>query len=162
MTGVETDRQMLLSFRVDGHARPKGSLKGHIVRSKGKLVVVMREQSTEGPLWRKHIARAAREAVALAGPNGVTGFPTVLPVRVRTWFGFERIKGSDVEGAEYAPVSAYFGDWDKLLRNALDALQDAGVYMNDRQVMGPYGECGKGYVADGDKAYTLIEVWEDF
>lgn len=167
LVGEPTERQRLLAFRVDGKARPKGSLKPRIVRTRqGKLKVVMEEQVTDGPLWRRHVALGARKAISslggFAGEGGVTGFPTVLPVRVRCWFGFERIAGSTVEGAEYAPVSSYFGDWDKLLRNVLDALTDAGVYRDDKQVIGPIGDCGKYYVAPGEAAHTLIEVWEDF
>lgn len=159
--GPETDRQKLLAFRVDGRARPKGSLAAIPFRKPGgKIGVHMREQSTEGPLWRKHVALAARQALALVGPNGVTGFPTVLPVRVAVRFGLERVAGTRVEGGEYAPVSMIFGDLDKLIRNVLDALTDAGVYRDDCLVTRI--DAAKSYVADGDVAHTLVEVWEDF
>lgn len=161
LVGESTERQRLLAFRVDGKARPKGSLTPVPVRGKpGKFW--LKESSTDGPLWRRHVKAGAREALRLGGiaVGAVTGFPTVLPVRVVMRFGFERIVGTKVEGAEYAPVSQYFGDLDKLIRNVLDALTDAGVYVDDRQVSAV--EATKRYVADGEVAHALIEIWEDF
>jgi hypothetical protein len=156
---------MLLAFRVDGKARPKGSFTPVPKRrSNGSLYVWMKPSSPDCDLWARHVTAVARQALALVGGTvgDVTGFPTVLPVRVRTWFGFERPARTTVEGNEYAPVSEYFGDWDKLLRNVLDALKTAGVYADDRLVVGPIGDCGKSYVADGDVAHTIVEVWEDW
>lgn len=153
----------MLAFRVDGKARPKGSLTPVPVRGKpGKFW--LRESSTDGPLWRRHVKAGAQAALSslggYAGEGGVTGFPTVLPVRVVMTFGFQRIVGTKVEGGEHAPVSTYFGDLDKLIRNVLDALTDAGVYMDDRQVTNV--QATKCYVALGEVAHTLIEIWEDF
>lgn len=124
--------QLLVSFTVEGKARPKGSLRP-ILRKKrnGQPYVHMMEQSTDGPLWRRHVAAAAREAIGLAGPNGVTGFPTVLPVEVGITFGFQRPKVTDA----VAPTLPTIGDLDKLIRNVLDALTDAGVYQDDRLVV---------------------------
>lgn len=167
MTAEAGDRgapNLLVGFTVMGRARPKGSLKAIPFRKAGgKIGVHMKEQSTDGSLWRQHVATVARVAVrALGGyaEGGVTGFPTVLPVRVVMRFGFERIKGTTVEGAEHAPVSGYFGDVDKLVRNVLDALTDAGVYADDRLVTRV--EAVKCYVADGETAHTTVEVWEDW
>jgi hypothetical protein len=161
--GESTERQQLLAFRVDGKARPKGSLTPVPVRGKpGKFW--LKESSTDGPLWRRHVKagahRALRDNLGGVHVGWVTGFPTVLPVRVLMRFGFERIVGTKVEGAEHAPVSQYFGDLDKLIRNVLDALTDAGVYADDRQVT--RCEAEKRYVASGEVAHTLIEVWEDW
>lgn len=155
------ERQRLLAFRVDGKARPKGSLTPVPVKGRpGKFW--LKESSTDGPLWRRHVKAGAHRALRLGGvtAGAVTGFPTVLPVRVVMRFGFERIVGTKVEGGEYAPVSQYFGDLDKLIRNVLDALTDAGVYVDDRQVT--RCEAEKSYVAPGEVAHTLIEIWEDW
>lgn len=159
------DRTLLAGFTVAGRARPKGSLVGIPIKTRGgRTVVKMKEQSTDGPLWRRHVAVAARAAIAAAGgfggEGGVTGFPTLLPVLVKMRFGFERVRGTKVEGADYAPISGYFGDLDKLVRNVLDALTDGGVYGDDRQVTRV--EAVKRYVADDAVAHTVIEVWEDF
>ncbi len=157
------ERRMLLAFRVHGKARPKGSFTPVPKRrSNGSLYVWMKPSSPDCELWAQHVTAAARQALSLVGSTvgDVTGFPTVLPVRVVARFGFRRPASTDVEGNEYAPVSTAFGDIDKLVRNVLDALTVAGVYLDDRQVTKVDAE--KRYVVDGDVAHTIIEVWEDW
>lgn len=146
--------QLLVAFSVAGKARPKGSLRPLPVRkANGKLGVYMKEESTDGPLWRRHVAKAAAEAIGAAGPNGVTGFPTALPVEVRIRFGFARPSRTVAP----APITRYFGDVDKLVRNVLDALTDAGVYADDSQVTEL--RASKSFRS---VACTEVEVWESW
>ncbi len=160
----DTERRMLLAFRVDGKARPKGSFEAIPVRKRnGRLGIWWKPSSPDCALWATHVKVAAEGAVSLVGSTvgDVTGFPTVLPVRVVARFGFKRPGRTTVEGNEYAPISrTTFGDVDKLVRNILDALTVAGVYRDDCLVTKVDAE--KLYVTDGEVAHTMIEVWEDW
>lgn len=163
---TEAERQRLLAFRVDGKARPKGSMIPVPTRKRnGALAVYFKPSSPDCELWARHVKAGARGAIGnlggYAGEGGVTGFPTILPVRVSMVFGFIRPLRTTVEGNEHAPIAkTTAGDLDKLIRNVLDALTEAGVYRDDCQVTNV--QATKCYVAPGEVAHTLIEVWEDF
>lgn len=115
---------------VPGHPRPKGSMEPQVVRDgsgrpTGRVRLV--ESSPEGPRWRRIIAahvRALRWPM-LSGP---------VAVSLSFWFDAQALGAADDEAHAY-PVQAYVGDTDKLIRNVLDALDDADVYADDRQVV---------------------------
>jgi hypothetical protein len=125
---VPGDPQVLLSCWVDGTPRPKGSLKP-TGRQGGRVRLV--EQSTDSSTWRDTIAWTARRELNLPAP----GYPTQLPVELACTFAFERAESCTDE----EPTGAGIGDTDKLIRNVMDALQDAKVYRQR-----PSGGCGEG------------------
>ena len=115
---------------VAGHPRPKGSLEPQMVRNgAGRLTgkVRMVEASPEGPRWRRTIA----QHVVRLGWTPILG-----PCWVTCIFWFDRPTDEPTEAQGEYPCTPYIGDIDKLVRNVLDALQDAKLYANDRQVVG--------------------------
>jgi Holliday junction resolvase RusA-like endonuclease len=117
---------------IPGHARPKGSLEPQMVRAgNGKLTGRVRMNETpQSRLWRRTVA----DHVSELGWETLVG-PCV--VEMTFWFDpacvAHRLTQWDEE--DY-PTHPHIGDLDKLVRNVLDALQDAEVYTNDRQVVG--------------------------
>jgi Holliday junction resolvase RusA-like endonuclease len=117
-----------LRFSVDGEAAPQGS-KRHV----GKGVMI--EQVGRSRPWREAVAWAARNA---AGPNW-----QVLrgPVEIELLYRFARPKlhyGSGRNRDKLRPSAPEYKqtypDLDKLARNTLDALVQAGIFANDSQV----------------------------
>lgn len=111
-----------MSVWVPGIPRPKGSLTPQQVRAgDGELTGRIRlTDSDPSKRWRRIMAKAFE---ANRGPTFVG------PVIVTACFFFARCCNDDVW------AEPHIGDLDKLLRNVYDALQDAGVYGNDRQVV---------------------------
>jgi Holliday junction resolvase RusA-like endonuclease len=144
---VPGDPQILLTCWVDGTPRPKGSLKP-TGRQGGRVRLV--EQSTDSSVWRDTIAWTARRELNLPA----SGYPTQLPVELACTFAFERAGSCTDE----EPTGAGIGDTDKLIRNVMDALQDAKVYANDRQVVAV--KASKVWTADGQQPGALITVKE--
>lgn len=108
-----------LSFAVVGAPAPQGS-KRHVGRG-----ILVESSKTLAP-WRDSIAYAARQAIAAGGPTFPQG-----PVRITLAFALKRPKS--------APKSRQYPDGrpdaDKLARAVLDALDVAGVYGDDGQVV---------------------------
>lgn len=115
-----------IAFSVDGLPAPKGSL----TAVRGRHVI---EANPRLRAWRGAVATNARLALkmyrpgeaVLAGPVGVSlAFTLIRPgsltKRTRPWPTHQ---------------SPGHGDVDKLARGVLDALEDAGVFYNDAQVV---------------------------
>lgn len=117
---------------VDGTPRPKGSLKPQMIRDgSGRLTgrVRMVESSAESSRWRRIMAKAFRDAYGDCEPYGDA-------VGVSAQFHFDpREYTTKVDGLPRYPTIKQIGDLDKLVRNVFDALTDAGVYVDDRQVV---------------------------
>jgi Holliday junction resolvase RusA-like endonuclease len=144
---VPGDPPVLLMCWVDGTPRPKGSLK--VVSARGRKPV-LQEQSTDSSAWRDTVAWTARRELNLPAP----GYPTQLPVELACTFAFERSASCTDE----EPTSGGIGDLDKLLRNVGDALTDAKVIADDRQIVAM--KASKVWTADGQKPGALIIVRE--
>lgn len=99
--------------------KTKGSMK-HI--GKGRMV----EDNRLSKTWRAVVAFAARQAAARA--RWVT---TKGPVRVAIDLTLPR----PASNRDVLPIKRSSGDVDKHSRNILDALDDAGVYADDSQVV---------------------------
>lgn len=116
-----------LGLEVIAYGRPKakGSLR-HV--GGGRLV----EQVTGSGDWRTDIVIAAQNAVALAAypPR----YPLDCSVRVEATFTFPRPASAPKTRPTW-PTTRASGDVDKLARNALDALVDAGVLVDDARVI---------------------------
>jgi Holliday junction resolvase RusA-like endonuclease len=141
---------VLVEFFVPLRPRTKGSLKP--VLTKGGRIF-LKEQITEGPIWRARCAYEAQQALAaLEGETGVR-WPYAAPVSVTAVFRFRRRPGDD----RPLPTSRYYGDADKLVRNAWDALVDAGVIKDDSLVV-DFGDSCKEFAGDNEPVGAWIQV----
>ena len=128
----------LLSVWVPGKPKTKGSL--DVVNARrGKAVV--RENVVGSKRWRELV----RYSIA-----GLVAEPVEGPVVVDLLF----VLPTD------DAAKARSGDIDKLARNILDALQDAGVYRDDAQVIRLVAH----KIADGDQrgeeaSGTGVRIW---
>lgn len=139
---------------VSGRPRTKGSLgPGHIRGTAGRPCKVWLKESGEySVVWKKVMIAAIRGEVMCSR------WP--LPVRVDTFFRFERLSLSEARGEDAWPVRQTgeyaHGDEDKLRRNALDALTQSALLADDCQVVG--GQNWKRYCRSGEPAGVLIVV----
>lgn len=127
-----------LTFAVQYKPAPKGSLapKGRI----GQPVRLVEQVAGSKP-FRVAVTYAARAARA-----GRPGFPLSGPVEVRIVCAFVK-PSSYPKRRRCWPVTRGSGDLDKLERNVLDALVDAGVLGDDSQVCRLIGD--KDYAGHG-------------
>lgn len=129
-----------LCVEVLGSPIPQGSKKSFAHRDTGKIVTVEERAKTLHP-WRDSVRWAAREAMNL--PADKDFWPMTGPVRVEATFSFRRPK-SHYRTGRYAhllrenaplfPITRAQGDGDKITRAVLDALDAAGVFVDDSQV----------------------------
>lgn len=111
---------------IDGHPRPKGSLKPVWPKGGGRVRLI-EDNEKSGP-WRDLVVTLLKPKVA-AHPDH---FPLRGGVRVAVEFVFEAPKKAQLGER---PDTTYTGDVDKLARNIGDALQDARVVGNDSQIV---------------------------
>jgi Holliday junction resolvase RusA-like endonuclease len=154
-----------VSLFVEGDPRPKGSLSptlAHGARADSKgtqrcphcrkpVRVVLREAVEGSAHWRRMVALAVGSlwrADPMAGPVAVT---------MTFWFDRASYLGPMAQESE-EPIAQYIGDTDKLVRNVLDALTDASVYVDDRQVTQVVAV--KAWAPPLTKAGVAIVVWE--
>jgi Holliday junction resolvase RusA-like endonuclease len=112
----------LLSFRVDGTPKPKGSMR-HV--GNGRMV----EQLAGSAPWRERVLWAAKEAATAAALDRLDG-----SVWVTAHFYFTPPKSAPKRRVWW-PTTRTSGDLDKLLRNLFDALVDAGIIRDDSQIV---------------------------
>jgi len=130
---------VLLIARVNGVPGPKGSVNAFCVRcakKRLKPMVIVKEESEVGVLFRKVVAREARHI--FVGSGTITG-----PVITRATFYIHRQKvvraGVEIDRwvpshESIVPVHHGSGDIEKHVRTIHDAFQDAGVLADDCQV----------------------------
>lgn len=110
-----------------GRPRPKGSMR-HV--GNGRMI----EQVKGSGDWRTDCIVAAREQLAAdrkhGGPKHRECYPLTGRVRIRVTFTFTKPKSAP-KTTETWPITRTSGDIDKLARNVLDALVDAGVLTDD-------------------------------
>lgn len=112
-----------LEFTVDGTPEPEGSM---IARMIGGHARVVAANANELRSWRSKIARTATSFL-----QSRSGWAHQTPVEVELWFGLPR--GATVTRPR--PSARKGGDVDKAARAVLDALQTAGVFVDDAQVV---------------------------
>lgn len=123
---------LLAEFWVIHRPRTKGSLNAYCMRNRAHTVRI-EESVKDSPVFRRKVALAAqadqRERHGCGPGNYLLSTDPVL-IEVMFWFD------PDAEdcGDDLFPTVVTIGDLDKLLRNALDALQDSGLIRNDSQV----------------------------
>lgn len=135
-----------LQFDVPGVPQPQGSTKSFV---RGGKVITTSDNARLRP-WRDAVCWHAREAIA--GRPQFDG-----PVVVSAIFWLPRPAGHFGRRGllPSAPVHPFRKpDLDKLVRGALDALSEAGVWRDDAQVVG-FGEVAKRY---SDKPGACIAV----
>jgi len=129
-----------IALIIHGTPAPKGSL-AYKGRNKKTGAPVMAEQLKASKPWRDRVAGAIAEY--LVSHEGST-LKRGVPVGVEATFTFPRPKAHYGTGrnehrlkpsAPGYPTGHNTGDSDKLLRNILDAMQDAGLVVDDAQVV---------------------------
>jgi Holliday junction resolvase RusA-like endonuclease len=108
-----------------GRPRTKGSLiPTHRKAGPGACKVGLREDGEHSVAWKNTMINAIRRQCVIARYAG--------PVVVDTFFRFEREGDSE----DLWPTGRQYGDEDKLRRNALDALTQSGLILDDSLVIG--------------------------
>ena len=142
----------LLNVYVVGTPRPKGSMR-HI--GKGRMV----EQLEGSPDWRIAVTSAAHDAIRETGEGDVAaGYPHLGPVAVQIRLFFTK-PASAPKTREILPSTRSTGDSDKHARNIFDALQDAGVFKDDAQVVDHHVSkryCRPGQIAGAQIVVTAV------
>jgi Holliday junction resolvase RusA-like endonuclease len=119
---------------IPGHPAPKGSLK--CIGGRGGKGHVLIEDNARTKPWRKTLATWAGRRLQPVQPQEPIGVEITFTLeRPKSHYGTGRNAGVLRPGAPAFPVSHATGDVDKLLRLALDALQDAKVLPDDCQVI---------------------------
>lgn len=146
------DPQIILSTWVGGVPQPKGSMKN--VAKRGEPAR-LQEDNPHSDGWRK---RVATELGMKTNFGRDLGWPVESAVRVDVIFVFERPASCD---RELPTGQRDGGDLDKLCRNVLDAMQDAGVIKNDAQVCLLAAEKGWLIPGDGEPGAMIVvkEHW---
>lgn len=114
-----------LLITVHGRPKAKGSMR-HV--GGGRMV----EQVAGSGDWRIDCKAAAMAAVAASADPG--RYPLDGPVRVEATFTFPRPASAPKTRVTW-PTTRASGDGDKLARNLGDALEDAGVLVDDARII---------------------------
>jgi hypothetical protein len=136
---------------VPGRPRTKGSLKPvHRKLGPGRCTVSLTESGQYAAAWKNEMITGIRAACV------ADRFPGLVVVDLT--FLFERLAGTDDELRAPTRVSGTYahGDVDKLERNALDALTQSGLILDDSLVVG--GRKIKRWAVGDERPGVLIEV----
>lgn len=114
---------------VHGSPAPQGSKRGGVSAKTGKTFVYEQNSKTQKS-WRQDVIAAATEIREADGADTLDG-----PVYVVIAFRLPRPASVNVRRRPYPCVKP---DVDKLLRNTLDGLKQAGIYRDDAQVIEVY------------------------
>lgn len=140
---VRTDR---LQFTVVGTPSPQGSKRGFVV---GNRAVIVDQDKVGLRSWRQDVRQAALEALP-AGWQTEAAFTVRLAFRVKPPKSLRKSHSGKVTSRP---------DLDKLVRSALDALDEAGVFRDDAQVWSLTAL--KRYAEPGFPPGCDVTVWAD-
>lgn len=115
-----------LAFEVHGDPAPQGSKNAGIGKVSGKAFVYEQNSKTQTN-WRQDVVKAAVEARDVCGHETFDG-----PMEVALELRLRRPASVKISKRPYPCVKP---DIDKIIRNTLDALKQAGVYRDDAQVI---------------------------
>lgn len=115
-----------MMIKVYGTPAPKGSMK--CIGARGGRGHQLVEDNKNTKPWRAKITKAGEQAVTKYG--ALTG-----PIVIEATFTVPRPASVPLTKRPY-PITRSSGDVDKLMRVVLDALDDAGLYGDDAQVIG--------------------------
>lgn len=141
-----------IRIEVFGRPRTKGSLRPiHMKIGPGRCRVSLTEDGEYSTPWKNEMIRAIRNQCEMTRYAG--------PVVIDCYFRFEKL-ASQVRRGELWPVAksgaTAHGDEDKLRRNVLDALVQAGLILDDCLSVG--GQTFKRYADVGERPGVLIKV----
>lgn len=147
--GANGERVRIEAF---GRPRTKGSLRPiHIKVGPGRCRVSLTEDGEYSIPWKNEMIRMIRNQCEMTRYAG--------PVVIDTFFRFEKLASQARRGGLW-PVTksgaTAHGDEDKLRRNVLDALVQAGLILDDCLSVG--GQTWKRYADAGEGAGVLIKV----
>lgn len=130
---------MIYSLRVDGDPAPKGSMK--CIGGRGKVKHQLIEDDSTGArrVWRKRLTSAAAGLAGLLPDQGEGGVIVGVVALVK--------RPPSAPRSRTLPTTRSAGDADKHARMTLDALDDAGVYVDDSRVV--LEMAGKAYADHG-------------
>ena len=135
------------TVRVHGTPTPKGSLK--CVGQRGRHQLIEDDKGGGRREWRQRVAAAARAVLATSGPlDGPVG----ISIHFRSPRPTSRKVGEWV-------TSRRHGDVDKLTRNLLDAITDAGLWGDDSQVV-HLRDITHRYESTGNPPGATITIWQ--
>lgn len=133
---------LIISVRVDGAPGPKGSLNAFCTtcaRLKRPQKIVIKEDSEVGVQFRKLIKRAV--SVLRHKPELRETVTGAVETVVTFYIERRKVIKNGVETDEWwpshsgpLPIHQQSGDTEKHVRTLHDALQDAGLFLNDSQV----------------------------
>lgn len=128
----------MLSFTVSGQPLPQGSKTMMKHRSTGRMIMLDDVKGLKP--WRKEVTKAAHEAM---GERIVIEGPVLLRCvfslsRPKSHFGTGRNANIVKASAPKHPHTKGTYDLDKLVRAIGDSLTDAGVWLDDSQVVELY------------------------
>lgn len=115
-----------LAFEVHGDPAPQGSKNAGVGKISGKAFVYEQNSRTQTN-WRQDVVKYAIQAREAAGHETFDG-----PVEV--WLELRLRRPASVKISK-RPFPSVKPDLDKIARNSLDALKQAGVYRDDAQVI---------------------------
>lgn len=128
---------VLLVARVDGVPGPKGSVNAFCLRCAQRKLpqkVVVKEQSDVGVLFRKVVTRELRRHPIEMQTGPVKTTATFYIHRQRVVRAGVELNKWVPSNASIVPIHHGSGDIEKHVRTVHDAMQDAGVFVEDCQV----------------------------
>lgn len=131
MTKQTLTNETSVRIEVIGRPRTKGSLVPvHVKVAPGRCKVTLRESGEYSVAWKDDMIRAVRAQCEVKRFEGA--------VVVDTFFRFEKLCEPDQTMPWPTRAAGEFahGDEDKLRRNALDALTQSGLILDDALVIG--------------------------
>lgn len=137
-----------LTFKIDGRAAPKGSLKPIRNRKTGSIMLVPQNSKTLS-VWR-----AACKASLSNSPASFHD----KAVRVSVTYYFKRTGPQSKSHNDPAPMRRTHGDLDKLNRCIFDELTQADIISDDSCIT---SECSAKRWSDTGDNYVIISVEED-
>jgi len=151
MTKQTLTNETSVRIEVIGRPRTKGSLEPvHVRVAPGKCRVSLKESGVYSVAWKKEMIRAIKSECYCERFESA--------VVVDTFFRFENLCEPDQAMPWPTRAAGEFahGDEDKLRRNALDALTQSGLILDDALVIG--GFPFKRWCLEGEHPGVLIKV----
>ena len=136
-----------LSFTIYGVPRPQGSMRAFVNKRTGKAHVTGSKTNKE---WRSTVLKTVKAHL----PPGHTPYGELIVMDVRFYFAYPK---SMPKWKREITTKMNGSDLDKLVRSIGDALTDAGVYEDDRQIQRI--TASKWYTDDEPRAEVTVRAY---